>query len=75
MQTPQKINPHRIKAILADQDFVAFVDMARATLTEKVMHHATGEDSRTAYLAEFHGLNRFIASMQATAQEAEDQST
>lgn len=73
MKTHQ-VNPHRIKAILADEDFQAFVGTAREALTKRVMHHATDEQSRARYLAEFHGLNRFIMSMEAAAQQAEEQS-
>lgn len=66
------MNAHRIKAILADPDFVEVVDQVRVHLTKTVMAEATTQEDRDKALAEHHALNRLIGTMRSEAQNAKE---
>ena len=66
------MNSHRIKAILADPDFKAFVDQTCARLTGIVMSQSTDEVGRAASLAEYHALKRLVSRMGSEAQNAKE---
>lgn len=67
------MNPHRIKAILADEDFVGMVSKVRADLTKEVMSKRTGDERRSEALAEYHALDSLLAKLRSTAHDAKQE--
>lgn len=63
---------HRIRAILADDDFLSMVALMRDRLTKKVMAQATSDEDRQLALAEYHALDSLMAIMRSEASNAKD---
>lgn len=68
------MNADRIKAILADTDFLAVVEKTRQSLTKKVMAKGADEETRADALSTYHSLDILIAQMRSEAQNSKDNS-
>ena len=66
------MNADRIKAILADEDFLAIVGQTRQMLTKRVMAKSTDDDLRAIALAEYHAIDSLLNQMRSEAQNSKD---
>lgn len=68
------MNADRIKAILADTDFLAVVEKTRQSLTKKVMAKGTSDEDRQEALSTYHCLDILIAQIRSEAQNSKENS-
>lgn len=64
------MNKQRVLDIAKDEDFRAVVAFTEAQLTKRVMAASTPQEERMKALAEYHGLQRLIATFGTIAHEA-----
>lgn len=67
------MNAHRVKAILADEDFVQIVRKVKDDLTREVMAKKTADERRSDALAEYHAVDSLISKMRSIAHDAKSE--